>query len=194
MNQFWNIINWALKNKLQWIFNRSSNIFKNTFENFICRSLSISSWPQCVKQIKLRINILTLYAAMAGPADGLAARGANLFAATVMKKLISRICNGHDQIFQHYENVINSLSPRRNGYFQTYFPQWLDEFVNKGSINNIPTLVQKMAWRRADDKPLSGPLKISLPTLICVTHSRWVKWLTRPRIWTNKWIFMILEP
>ena len=29
------------------------------------------------------------------------------------------------------------------------------KFVRKGLINNIPALVQMMAWRQSDDKPLS---------------------------------------
>ena len=29
------------------------------------------------------------------------------------------------------------------------------KFVHKGPINNIPALVQMMAWRRPGDKPLS---------------------------------------
>ena len=32
------------------------------------------------------------------------------------------------------------------------------EFVPRGPINNIPTLVQVMAWRRPGDKPLSEPV------------------------------------
>ena len=32
------------------------------------------------------------------------------------------------------------------------------KFVPKGSINNIPALVQIMAWRRTGDKPLSEPM------------------------------------
>ena len=43
------------------------------------------------------------------------------------------------------------------------------KFVPKGSINNIPALVQIMAWRRPGDKPLSEPM-IRLPTHICVTR------------------------
>ena len=31
------------------------------------------------------------------------------------------------------------------------------KLVPKGSINNIPALVQIMAWRRTGDKPLSEP-------------------------------------
>ena len=32
------------------------------------------------------------------------------------------------------------------------------KFVPKGPINNIPSLVQKMVWRRSGDKPLSEPM------------------------------------
>ena len=44
------------------------------------------------------------------------------------------------------------------------------EFVPKGPINNIPAMVQIMAWRRPGDKPLSEPLVVSLPTHICVAR------------------------
>ena len=47
-------------------------------------------------------------------------------------------------------------------------------------INNIPTLVQIMAWRRPGDKPLSEPMMVSLPTHICVTRPQCVNTL-RPR-------------
>ena len=48
------------------------------------------------------------------------------------------------------------------------------KFVPKGQINNIPALVQIMAWRRPGDKPLSEPMMVSLPTHICVTRPQWV--------------------
>ena len=44
------------------------------------------------------------------------------------------------------------------------------KFVPKGPINNIPALVQIMAWRRSGDKPLSEPMMVSLLTHICVTR------------------------
>ena len=47
--------------------------------------------------------------------------------------------------------------------------------VPKGPINNIPGLVQIMAWRRPGDKPLSEPTMVSLPTHICVARPQWVK-------------------
>ena len=50
------------------------------------------------------------------------------------------------------------------------------EFVPKIPMNNIPSLVQIMAWRRSGDKPLSEPMMVSLLTHICVTRLQWVKW------------------
>ena len=81
---------------------------------------------------------------------------------------------------------LNTLRPRQNGrhlpddIFKCFF---LNENVSiaikislkcvpKGPINNIPALVQIMAWRRPGDKPLSEPMMVSLPTHICVTRSQ----------------------
>ena len=44
------------------------------------------------------------------------------------------------------------------------------KFVPKGPINNIPALVQIMAWRRPGNKPLFKPMMINLLTHICVTR------------------------
>ena len=49
------------------------------------------------------------------------------------------------------------------------------KFVPKGPINNIPALVQIMAWLRSSNKPLSEPRTVSLTTHICVTRPQWVK-------------------
>ena len=83
---------------------------------------------------------------------------------------------------------MNSLSPRQNGrhfaddIFKCIFLnanvrisiKISLNFVPKGSINNIPSLVQIMAWRRPGDKPLSEPMMVSLLTHICVTRPQWV--------------------
>ena len=44
------------------------------------------------------------------------------------------------------------------------------KFVRKGPINDIPALVQIMAWRRPGDKPLSEPMMVTLQTHICITR------------------------
>ena len=83
----------------------------------------------------------------------------------------------------------NTLRPRQHGrHFadDTFKRIFLNEnviiainislkFVPKGPINNIPALVQIMAWRRSGDKPLSEPMVVSLLTHICVTRPQWVK-------------------
>ena len=94
----------------------------------------------------------------------------------------------------HYTSkwpIVNTLRPRQNG---RHFPDdifkciFLNEniwilikfslkFVPKGPINNIPSLVQIMAWRRPGDKPLSEPTLVSLLMHICVTRPQWVKGL-----------------
>ena len=48
------------------------------------------------------------------------------------------------------------------------------KFVPKGSINNIPALVQIMVWHRPSDKPLSEAMMVNLPTHICVSRPQWV--------------------
>ena len=84
---------------------------------------------------------------------------------------------------------INILSPRQDGrHFPDDIFKWIFlneiicisikislKFVPSGPINNIPTLVQIMAWHRPGDKPLSDPMMVSLLTHKCVTRPQWVK-------------------
>ena len=91
-----------------------------------------------------------------------------------------------------WPQCLNTLRPRQNG---RHFPDdifkciflnenvWISnkislKFVPKGSIGNIPALVQIMAWHRPGDKPLSELMLVSLPTHICVTRPQWVKHVT----------------
>ena len=103
-------------------------------------------------------------------------------------KMSTYPCRWKDGWFNHNKTKLNSLTPRQNGrqfpddIFKCIFlienvmisTKILLMFVPKGSINNIPTLVQIMAWRRPGDKPLSGPMMVRLPTHICVTRPQWV--------------------
>ena len=58
------------------------------------------------------------------------------------------------------------------------------KFVPKGPINNIPALVQIMAWCRPGDKPLSEP--VSLLTHIFFTQPQWAKHgRANPQTWTQ---------
>ena len=48
------------------------------------------------------------------------------------------------------------------------------KFVPDVRINNIPALVQIMAWHHPGDKPLSEPMMFSLPMHISITWPQWV--------------------
>ena len=50
------------------------------------------------------------------------------------------------------------------------FPMQFHWFVPMGSINNIPALVQTMAWHQPGDKLLSEPMIVSFLTHIDVTR------------------------
>ena len=102
---------------------------------------------------------------------------------------------------QIWKMIINTLRPRQNGrhfaddIFKCIFLNeniWIPikisvKFVPKGPINNIPALVQIMAWRRPGDKPLSELMMVSLTTHICVTRPQWVKQNTFNDEW---WIYV----
>ena len=75
--------------------------------------------------------------------------------------------------------TLNSLRPRQKG---RYFPDifrciflyenvWILikvslKVVAEGPINNIPALVQIMAWHQTGKNPLSEPIMVRLPTHI----------------------------
>ena len=88
-----------------------------------------------------------------------------------------------------HRKTFNTLRPRQDG---SHFPDdlvkciffdenvWISikislRFVPKCPINNIPALIQIMAWRRPGDKPLSEPMMVKLPMHVCVTRPQWVK-------------------
>ena len=92
----------------------------------------------------------------------------------------------------------NTLSPRQNG---RHFPDdifkciFLNEiirisikislkFVPKVAINNIPALVQIMAWRRPGNKLLSEAMMVNLLTHKCINRPQWVKWF---QTWGKTW-------
>ena len=57
------------------------------------------------------------------------------------------------------------------------------KFVPKGPINNIPALVQIMAWHQPGDKPLFEPMMATIPTHICITQSHWVNGRVHVELW-----------
>ena len=99
-------------------------------------------------------------------------------------------CNGWSKtVGMNSQGLVNTLRPRQNG---RHFPDdivkriflnenirisikiWL-KFALKGPINNIPSLVQLMAWHRPGNKTLFEPTMVRLLTYICVTQPQWVQ-------------------
>ena len=85
-------------------------------------------------------------------------------------------------MFQHIEAETERLIFSRR-HFQIYFLNdnvWI--YINislksipNGPINNIPSLVQIMAWSRSDGWPLFEPLMVWLSMHIYVTRPQWIK-------------------
>ena len=85
---------------------------------------------------------------------------------------------------------VNTLKPRRNEqhfaddiFKRIFFNEnvWITikislKFFPKGPINNIPALIQIMAWRRSGGKPLSEPMMVIYVSLglneLCGIHLR----------------------
>ena len=127
-----------------------------------------------------------------------------------LRGVITIPCTWYLLLAQHswYEELLptfNTLRQRQNG---RHFPDdifkwiflnenvWISinislKFVPRGPINNIPTLVQVMAWRRSGDKPLSEPMMVRLPTHICITRPQWAKFHYTWKILhsTVRWVF-----
>ena len=88
-----------------------------------------------------------------------------------------------------FDNALYPLRPKQNGrhfaddifiyiIFSWNEIVWIPirislKFVPMCPINNIPALVQIMAWRRPGDRPLSEAMMIRLMTHICVTRPQW---------------------
>ena len=110
------------------------------------------------------------------------------FAIEVISAMLSLAL--YETMLRHCQSsfvVINTLRPTQNGrpfaddVFKSIFLNenvWILlmislKFVAKGPINNIPSLVQIMTWRRPGDKPLSETTMVRLQTYICVTRPQW---------------------
>ena len=102
--------------------------------------------------------------------------------------------------------TVNTLRQRQNGrqfpddIFKCFFLNENElilikislKFYPKGQIDNIPSLVQIMAWRRPGDKPLSEAMVVSLLTHICVNRPHWLnsKWYHSATKWYHSFDFI----
>ena len=100
------------------------------------------------------------------------------------------ICSNDGQLthieFLFLLSIFNTLRLRQNSHdfadymFKCIFVNenvwisiWISLLIPKGPVNNIPTLVEIMAWCRPGDKPLSQRMMGSLLMHICVTRPQY---------------------
>ena len=59
LKQSWVVINWILRNTLQWNFNQNTKHFvhKTASENIVCKMVSILSRPQCVNSLQSTLPV-----------------------------------------------------------------------------------------------------------------------------------------
>ena len=156
--QSWYIVNWTLKNKLQWNFNWNSYIFIKKMH------LKMSTkW----RPFYLILNVLMCY---------------NSLRPCIV---VDKTTIGWDNGLWSFNTLRPRRNGRHfpDDVFKCIFLNknvWISlkirlKLVPKVPINNIPALVKIMAWRRPGDKPLSEPMMVSLLTHICVTRPQWVK-------------------
>ena len=132
LNQCRNIVNWTLGNKLQWNFNRNSNIFivENAFENVVCEMLFISSQPQCVNPKPLNGNDSIWYYMMLMKNDQndtanileIPVRGkwsAVIFAMSQLKPISTNVIR---YILTHWGR--DKWPPFSRQHFQMHFLEW----------------------------------------------------------------------
>ena len=134
--------------------NAQISVQENWFENTDCKMSAIMTRPQCVNKVKhwagfpLAIDSFTV----------------SLHSVNTSKPRQNGRHLADDTFKRIFVNenvrILNEISLK---------------FVPKGLINNIPSLVQIMAWRPTGDKPLSEPMMVCLPTHICVTRPQLVK-------------------
>ena len=87
---------------------------------------------------------------------------------------------GRDKIDAIFQMIFKCISLNENIWISNRISL---KFVPKSQINDIPALVQIMAWRLPGNKPLSETMMVSLLTHMCVTQPQWVK---RMSIWFAK--------
>ena len=96
--------------------------------------------------------------------------------------IIISLMNSDWSLLKHSWDKINIYWDNMADIFQCIFLKenvWPSirislKFVPKGSTNNIPALVQIMAWHRPGEKPLAEPMMVRLSMPIWVTLLQWV--------------------
>ena len=104
------------------------------------------------------------------------------------KTTFSLTHRGRDKMASTFNIILKWISLNENVWILIKMSL---NFVCRRPINNIPALVEVMAWCRPGDKPLSEPMMVRLPTHIWVTQPQWLKISRKVFIW-NIWLHGII--
>ena len=181
----------AHKQQVLWVSSSLSQSTTKFISNF-CHNRNLIITPLGVVVTHARYEILAAsrHLPWEQPSMGMSPGGCywNYFPGT-MSSLPSHSNSLHKETradeFTSTYSSFNTLRPRQNGrHFADDIFKWIFfsenvwislkislKFVPKVLINNIPALVQIMAWHR----PLSKPTMVSLVMHIRVTQPQWVK-------------------
>ena len=107
------------------------------------------------------------------------------------KHLLLNLCYQSHNQNKSFLALTHGGQDKMAAIFQTTFSNaltWMKmyEFRFIIPINNIPALVQIMAWCHPGDKPLSEPRMVTLLMHICVTRSQWVDRGMFSSVWYNE--------
>ena len=80
------------------------------------------------------------------------------------------LCQPNILVLWSFLSITHKIIPIIYSTVLIHWGDSISQFVPKFPVNNIPALVQIMAWRR----PLSEPMLVNLQTHICVTRTQWV--------------------
>ena len=130
LNQCWNIVNWTLRNKHHWNFNRNSNIFiKENAEDLVCEMASILSQPQCVN-LRLATRPLKTNGCLAN-------RG--------LTSLVKEATDGQQVITWNTDNLLSSESFEISVKFELDYKMLLSrKYISNGC--KISTICPRLSW------------------------------------------------
>ena len=168
LNQCWLVVHRSLSNKLQRNFNQNAKISMQ--EYVFCKMSSILLKCQCGNNCVAHMPVSMHWQGMEW-CYSYTKSGQLLWVTQRHVSIITLRPRQHGRHFADY--TFKRIFLNENAIFWNKIAL---KFVPKGPINNIPALVQIMAWRRPGDKPLSEAMMVSLLTHICATRPQWVIW------------------
>ena len=191
LSQWCLLVNWTIENKFQWNVNQIATIKnRNEFEN-VCKKFTILCWLYTVYHYGCYFWQGKVTFAYTPPSQLQLWHWNNVW---LHIYLIFMVILGPIWLTHWGRGKMADISDIFKCIFSNdnaWIPLKISlKFVPMVWINNIPTLVQIMAWWRPGDKPLSEPMMVSLLTHVCITRPQWVKLEADLEVWKKYQIWI----